>query len=38
MSQKLPLTTANGYIIDQMGNRLRLQSVNWYGASDANIS
>ena len=35
MSQKLPLTTANGYIIDQMGNRLRLQSVNWYGASDA---
>lgn len=34
MSPGRPLTTANGYIIDQMGNRLRLQSVNWYGASD----
>lgn len=33
MSPGRPLTTANGYIIDQMGN-LRLQSVNWYGASD----
>ena len=35
MTTKLPLTTANGYIIYQLDNQLRLQSVNWYGASDA---
>jgi len=35
MTTKLPLTTANGYIIDQLDNQLCLQSVNWYGASDA---
>ena len=35
MTIKLPLTTANGYIVDQLGHPLRLQSVNWYGASDA---
>ena len=30
-----PFTTNDGYIVDHLGKRLLLQSVNWYGASDA---
>lgn len=31
----LPLSTSGASIIDQSGKRLKLKSVNWYGASDA---
>ena len=30
-----PFTTNDGYIVDHLGQRLLLQSVNWCGASDA---
>ena len=30
-----PFTTNDGYIVDHLGQRLLLQLVNWYGASDA---
>ena len=30
-----PFTTNDGYIVDHLGQRLLFQSVNWYGASDA---
>ena len=35
MSLQPPFTTSDGYIVDHSGQRLLLQSVNWYGASDA---
>ncbi|NRA45705.1 MAG: cellulase family glycosylhydrolase [Oligoflexales bacterium] len=31
----LPLATKGQWIVDKMGKRLKLSSVNWYGASDA---
>src|SRR5262245_1922782 len=31
----LPLSTRGRYIVDADGNRFKLASVNWYGASDA---
>ena len=35
MTLQPPFTTNDGNIVDQLGQRLLLQSVNWYGASDA---
>jgi aryl-phospho-beta-D-glucosidase BglC (GH1 family) len=31
---KLPLSTRGRYVVDAAGNRFKLASVNWYGASD----
>src|SRR5262245_61495919 len=34
VQQRMPLSTKGRYIVDAAGNRFKLKSVNWYGASD----